>query len=88
MNKEDFNEVFDNKINYMSEVIIFTYYYLIMIKNNKIVSAKIRFNNRIFLQKKIIKLYNLLKKYKHPINIDAYFIKMINQKYFDEWNKK
>tara|TARA_B110000971_G_scaffold204432_2_gene225890 strand:- start:728 stop:1615 length:888 start_codon:yes stop_codon:yes gene_type:complete len=83
-----FNEVFDNKINYMSEVIIFTYYYLIMIKNNKIVSAKIRFNNRIFLQKKIIKLYNLLKKYKYPINIDAYFIKMINQKYFDEWNKK
>ena len=77
--------MFDNKIDYISEVIIFTYYYLIMIKNNKVYNKKIKKKNRKFLKHNIIKLYNSLKKYKTPTNIDAHFIKQINKTYFDLW---
>ena len=56
-----------------------------MIKNNNIKDKRIKYNNRIFLKKNIIQLYNSLKKYKTSINIDAHFIRQVNEKYFIKW---
>lgn len=85
---EHFNKVFDNKIHYMSEVIIFTYYYLIMVLNKGIENKKIKLNNRNYLKNNIIKLYNSFKKNKDPTYYDACFIKNINTIYFDMWVNK